>query len=319
MILIGVGVVWLLSNLGLLPTNSINLLANLWPLLLVGIGLDLIFARRLPVVGALIGLALVAVVVVVLLLGPSLNLPQVGQVETRTFTVPVEQNRSATINLSLSSFSTNIQALPASSSNLFDATIHYTGTLNFSNVGSNGNMDIRLSQSGFPSFWFGSVLDGSDRSWDINLSPNVPIALTIDAASGSSDFDLRGLQLTSLKVDSASGSTNLSLPTSAQAYTVDFSGASGSADISLPANTSLTMHLDGASGSMNVSLPAGAAVHVEVQHTGSGSVNLPGNLTRLSGSGRDKAGTWESAGYAQAAQKIQLIITDLGSGSFNLD
>src|SRR5512135_1019645 len=84
MILIGVGVVWLLGNLGILPANSLYLLANLWPLLLIGIGADLIFARRLPLVGAIIGLVLVAVVVVVLLIGPSLNLPQAAAPQLKT-------------------------------------------------------------------------------------------------------------------------------------------------------------------------------------------------------------------------------------------
>ena len=34
-ILIGVGVIWLLSNLGLLPAASIAWLLNLWPLILI--------------------------------------------------------------------------------------------------------------------------------------------------------------------------------------------------------------------------------------------------------------------------------------------
>jgi hypothetical protein len=318
MILIGVGVVWLLANLGWLPTNSLWLLLNLWPLLLVGIGLDLIFARRLPVLGALIGLALVAVVVVVLLLGPSLNLPMTAGPETRTLTVPLEQNKSAVIQLELSSYPSNIHALPASSANLFDGTVHYTGTLNFSAQASNGTMNIHLSQSGFPSFIFNPGGFGSNLDWNIGLSPKIPLTLTVDAGSGSSDIDLTGLQLSSLRMDAASGSSHLTLPTSTQPYSVDYSAASGSADISLPANTSLTLRLDGASGSINLRLPPNPAVRVEVQDSGSGSVNVPGSLNRQSG-GSGKTGAWESASYASAAQRILIVATNLGSGSFNID
>jgi len=319
MILIGVGVVWLLSNLGWLPNNSLWLLLNLWPLLLVGIGLDLIFARRLPVVGALLGLALVAVVVVVLLVGPSLNLPQASGPETRTLTVPLEQNRSASVDLRLSSYSTNLHALAESSTALFDATIHYSGTLNFTSQGSNGNMDIHLSQSGFPTWFFSPNFNGEDLSWNIGLSPNVPLTLSINGASGSSDIDLSTLQLKSLRMNAASGSTQLTLPASTQAYTVDFRSASGSANIRLPAGANLTMHLSAASGSVNISLPSNPAARVEVQNSGSGSVNVTGGLSRQTGGSRDKTGAWESASYASATQRILIVVTDLGSGSFNID
>ena len=320
MILIGVGVVWLLSNLGLLPTNSLWLLANLWPLLLVGIGLDLIFARHLPAVGALIGLLLVGVVVVVLLVGPSLNLPQFSTtLQTKNLTVPLESYTSATVELDLSSYSTSIYALPDSSPNLFDSVVHYNGSLDFSANGSGGNMDIRLGTNNFPGSWFIPGSFGGDTSWKIGLSPKAALDLNINAASGSQNIDLTGLKLASLNYDGASGSNNLRLPVSSQPYTVQIHGASGSSDITLPANTNLTLHLDGASGSLNVRLPESVGVRVEVNDSGSGSINVRSSLNRVSGAGRDKTGTWESAGYAQSDSKILIVVDNAGSGSININ
>jgi hypothetical protein len=320
MILIGVGLVWLLANLGILPTNSLWLLANLWPLLLVGIGLDLIFARRLPAVGALIGLLLVGVVIVVLLIGPSLNLPQLSTtLQTKNLTVPLESNTSATVELNLSSYSTNIYALPDSSPNLFDGVVHYNGNLDFSANGSGGNMVINLDYNNFPGNWFIPGNFAGDTSWKLGLSPKVALNLNINAASGSQNIDLTGLKLSSLNYDGASGSNTLRLPVSSQPYTVNLHGASGSSDISLPAETNLTLHLDGASGSLNLNLPASSAVRVEVRDSGSGSINVRSSLNRVSGGGRDKTGTWESAGYAQSDQKLLIIVDNAGSGSINID
>ena len=180
-------------------------------------------------------------------------------------------------------------------------------------------MNIRLNHSGLFGGWFIPNFSGGDLQWKIGLSPKVPLTLSINAASGSSDIDLSGLQLTSLNMDAASGSTNLRLPVSSQPYSVDYQGASGSADISLPANTSLTLRLHGASGSLNLNLPESAAVHIEVQGSGSGSINVPGGLNRLSGSGRDKTGVWESQGFAQAELKITIIVSDAASGSININ
>src|SRR5512135_1481317 len=143
-ILIGVGVVWLLGNLNLLPANSLYWLGNLWPLLLIGIGADLIFARRLPALGALIGVVLVAIVLLVLFLGPSVGLPQPSAPEYKTFTVPGGGLTSATVRLDLSSYSTTINPLPASSTDFFNAQVYDRGNVTFSSHADNGVANVSL-------------------------------------------------------------------------------------------------------------------------------------------------------------------------------
>ena len=43
-VLIGVGVIWLLANLNVIPAGGLWILARFWPLLLVWIGLDILLA-----------------------------------------------------------------------------------------------------------------------------------------------------------------------------------------------------------------------------------------------------------------------------------
>ncbi len=57
---VGFGVLWLLVNLKRLPFDNLGVLIGLWPVLLVAAGLDLLVGRRWPVVGALLGAAVVA-------------------------------------------------------------------------------------------------------------------------------------------------------------------------------------------------------------------------------------------------------------------
>ncbi len=315
-ILIGIGVVWLLGNLNLLPANSLYWLGNLWPLLLIGIGADLIFARRLPLLGAFIGLVLIAVVLLVLFLGPNIGIQQPAPPQMRTFTVPLEGNTSATVKLDLTSLSTTINPLPASSPNLFDAQVYDRGNLQFSNQGTNGNMNISLGESGFSGFWF--TMTG-DYRWTVGLSQKVPTDLSIRASSGSSDVDLSGLQLTRLIYAGSSGSNDIKLPSNTQAYDMSYHGSSGSADITVPANANLTMTLDGSSGSITVHIQGNPAVRVEVNGNGSGSVSVNGQLKRLSGSSDRDQGVWETNGYAQADQKILIIVNHVSSGSISID
>ena len=49
MVLIGVGVVWLLGNIGVIRPASLGVLVSFWPLILIFIGLDILFGRRSPV------------------------------------------------------------------------------------------------------------------------------------------------------------------------------------------------------------------------------------------------------------------------------
>ncbi len=315
-ILIGVGVVWLLGNLNLLPANSLYWLANLWPLLLIGIGADLIFARRLPALGALIGVVLVAIVLVVLFVGPSLGLQQPSAPQYKTFVVPGGGLTSATVKLDLSSFSNKISSLPASSTDLFNAQVYDRGNLAFSNQGSNGNMNISLGESGFGGMWFN--LPG-DYRWTIGLSQKVPTDLTINASSGSTNVDLSGLQLTRLVYDGSSGSNDITLPSNTKAYDMTYHGSSGSADISVPSDANLTMTVEGSSGSISIHIQGSPAVRVEVNSNGSGSVSVNGNMKRLSGGGNNDQGVWESSGYANADQKILIIVNRVSSGSISIN
>ncbi len=315
-ILIGVGIIWLLGNMNLLPANSLYWLGNLWPLLLIGIGADLIFARRLPILGALIGVALIAVVLVVLFVGPNLGLPQPAAPQYKTFSVPAEGINTATVQLGLSSYSTTINPLPANSDKFFDAQVYDPGNVTFSSHAVNGAAIVNLGSSGFTGFW--NMVPG-DYRWTFGLSTKVPTDLAINASSGSSNVDLTGLQLTRLTYDGSSGSNDIQLPSNTKVYDMNYHGSSGSADINIPAQANLTMTVEGSSGSISIHLQGSPAVRVEVNDNGSGSVSVNGRLTRLSGGGNSDRGVWESSGYANADQKILIIVNRVSSGSISIN
>ena len=68
-LLIGVGVMLLLNNLGIVSWNTWNLIWRFWPLVLVAIGIDVLFGQR-SVLGAVFSAMLVLALMAVIALGP---------------------------------------------------------------------------------------------------------------------------------------------------------------------------------------------------------------------------------------------------------
>ena len=62
LILVGSGVLLLLSNLGYVPWGSWNVLWRLWPLLLIALGIDVLIGRR-TIAGAIVSGILLAMLI----------------------------------------------------------------------------------------------------------------------------------------------------------------------------------------------------------------------------------------------------------------
>jgi hypothetical protein len=316
-LLIGVGITWLLGNLGLIPWNNFYSLARLWPLLLIVIGLDLLFGRRSTLGSAIIGLITVAIIIVMLVVAPSLGLAKAPSVTTSTYHEAIGQAAAATIHLDLTSAQTSVYAL-TDSTDLINAKIDHLGFVNFDVTGSSAQKTVQLSETGEVNDFLNPANWGLNLHWALGLAPKVPINLQLNAGSGSSSLDLSKINLTGFNIDAASGSLSADLPKTNSHYLVNLNGASGSVELAAPC-TDVEIRLDSGSGSQTINLPKACAVRVDVHDRGSGSINLPGSLTQVNGSGGDReTGTWETAGYTSAKPGILVNITSAGSGSINI-
>lgn len=330
-VLIGVGLIWLLSNLGLIGTVNLGLLLRLWPLILIVLGFDLLVGRRSTLLSALVALVALAVVVVVLVAGPTWGLVRTPEVKTEQFSEPLGEAKSARITLDLAEAPTTIKALE-DSHQLIDATLTHIGRIVFTAQGTQ-EKTVSLHQEVDFNDWDWADLVGTEPRWEIGLSPRIPLALTLDGGSGASTVDLSALQLTALNADLGSGHSELQLPARPDQYIADLHSGSGhlevtvapEADVDLTWNSgsgAATLNLaddvtaelaiqsgsgsvtvkvgdgatvDGAfesgSGSVTVILPEGAAVRVEVRDDGSGRMRLPANFKQISDANDDDEDT----------------------------
>jgi hypothetical protein len=315
-VLIGAGVLWLLSNLGYISYVQVIDLWRLWPVLLILAGIDLLFGRRVPLVGAGFGLLVVALVAYVLAFGMPIrvNANAQSEVVTETYSTPIDRATAADVTLDFWSDPVSIHAL-SDTQNVIDARITHTGSVRFSGTGD-AQKSIHLSHSDNPfnvGWWF-----NPERRTDVGLTTRIPLDLRVNTGSGSSQMDLSALQLSSFSLDSGSGSVDLTLPASAVPGTTRINTGSGSAQIDIPQGASLSLETDSGSGSLHIHVPSGAALKIDARDDGSGSLNLPSGLTQTRDGSRD-TGAWETSDYASAAQKVTITIASAGSGSISID
>jgi hypothetical protein len=338
LLLIGIGVIALLGTMGVLDRENFSVLVRLWPVLLILVGLDLAFGRRSPAIGALIGIAAIALIIGLMLIGPSQGWGEDWEVKSDRFSEPIRAATSARVSLDLSSGPTDITAL-SDSNDLIDAELNYTGEIAFE-VQGDQDKSIKLGErDGGAWRWFDWFTgDDDELRWEIGLSPQVPLDLVVDGGSGSVDLDLRGLQLTGLNLDVGSGNVEGSLPAVEGGYDARVDGGSGdcrldiadgadvgleidvgsgSFNVEIGAGADVSVRVDGGSGKLTVDVPEDAAVRLDVREGGSGNVRVPGRYERTR-RGDDDEGTWETSGFDSADHKIEIIVDDLGSGNVEL-
>jgi LiaI-LiaF-like transmembrane region len=135
-VLIGVGIIWLLSNLGLLNVNGWALLVRLWPIIFIVIGLDILFARSGiwgAIASAILGLLVVGGVIALLFIAqnnpawlsstPSFVVFNDGtQLRSQSITDPLAGARAATVRLGFPGGEGSLYAL-GDSENLLEGTV----------------------------------------------------------------------------------------------------------------------------------------------------------------------------------------------------
>lgn len=330
--LVAAGFLWLLLATGFVPPRLVNALWQLWPLLLIGVGLDAWIPTRRPLGVPFTAIAAAIVLIVAILLPGSRSATGSGQ----TLATPLDGIGSAVVNLRMPSSRTTVEPtsrggtlLEVTTVGTPEANLDVTRAPTLSGAGTGSKTVSIRPRGGFPSF--------GRHQWTLGLTDAVPLELIVDGGSGASTFALGPLRIPRLQMDMGTGSTNVMLPSDGEGYTVTFDGGSGSSRLNVPTGASvdldvhtrsgasvLTMSrgsdvrlgLRSGSGSVVIDVPDDAPVRLEVEDDGSGGLNVASFLRRQAGSG--DTGTWQSANYPNGGRAIQITVLKVGSGSLRI-
>lgn len=287
-ILIGVGSILLLSNIGVIHGNPWSTIFQLWPVLLIALGLDILLGGATggrAIVSALLGLLLVGGVLWVLIAQPAIpGLSFGGTLQSTPISHPLDGAESARAELSFGAGANQVHAL-SDSNNLIEGNLQTYNPPTFVVSQAGGQADIRLSPGTtglfIPPF-------SPEEKWDIGLNPAVTYQINLNMGVGQSKIDLSKLRLSGGQID----------------------GGVGSSETWLPDKGTFSLRINGGVGTLRIYVPHSMALRVEV-NGGLGSFHGMPRLQRLDDD------TYETADFSSAESAITLMVNG-GVGSITL-
>ena len=208
-LLITAGLLFLLSNLGVLDVNFWELW-RLWPLLLILAGLEIILGRRSfvgNVIVLIVTIAVVAGVVIFLIAAPDVLAPSsAGGVDR--ITEALEGVERASLKVNFAAGQLDISRLVDSSSLIegdLGLATERQPTWEIDRKGDRADMVLEYER-GFQDW------RGRGDEWHLRISPNVGFSLNVDVGAGRATIDLTGLDIRDLTVDAGAGQTTVIFP-----------------------------------------------------------------------------------------------------------
>lgn len=203
------------------------------------------------------------------------------------------------------------------STSLFDAdATYYTDTLTYEHSGDTAKT-VALKQdhssSGINFFSFSNPFAGEQAlQWEVHLSPNVPLDLSIFSGVGVTALDLGKLNLTNLSILSGVGSVTVTLPVGNPAYPASIEVGVGSVDIRIQQQGSINLKIKGGVGSIHLIVPPDVGIRL-IADKGLGGINVLPTMQRTG----NEDGTYETPDFSSATHQIS-ISYEAGVGSFTL-
>jgi hypothetical protein len=280
-LLIGAGIVFLLNNLGLVGWNVWQTLLQLWPVVLIAVGLDILVGRRFP-----LGSALLAVVLVVVLalavqgaIPSTVTASAMSVDHTETISEDLKGNKAASVEIGFGAGELNVDALAEGSGQLItgSADLSRNEQLNKSYSGSNGAAHFALVSHS--SWSVGPEVFGDyQKSWNLSLNRDIPLDLQVSSGAGKANLDLTGLNVRQL----------------------DLKGGVGQVTVKLPMHGQYPVSVDGGVGQIVIVIPQGLAARVQTK-SGLGGVSTQGAF-------RQNGNTYTTGDYGTAENRADIQV-----------
>jgi len=293
LILIAIGVLALLANVGLLSWESLANLVTLWPLILVLIGVEILLVRLLPapIAGPLMLVVVVVVVaaaVAYAALVPSGSFSRApwgvgwwsAGIQSTDLSAPLGRAQRASVRLETGA--ARVEARSESlGDTLYRAHVRYPAGEGAPRATvDRDRAEVRIEQGSTRPFGFGGP---GRREIDLRLTTSIPWGVRFESGASQYMLDLADLQLTGMEIQ----------------------GGANRADIRLPKpKGTVRVVISGGSNHVDLHLPAGAAARVATEG-GANSLNVPGGR-RNSVFGSSQ---WESDGYRDATDRYDVSVT----------
>jgi hypothetical protein len=248
-LLVGLGLIFLLNNLGVTTISVWDLLVRYWPLLLIAGGIDILFLRS-----SVWGSLLAGVLILVILVGGVflLEVRPLPEAELETIRQSGRGVDRAEVVLNPAVGSIRLSVPGSGSQDLIRGQVArgYGERLAQAFDAERDPPRFELRHEGWRMF---PLLQGwgSGWTWDLMLNAQVEIVLNVDVGVGRMDLDLRGMSLDRLEASLGVGQIVVTLPESGQ-FTARVEGGVGDSMVVIPAGMEARIRLDTALVQVNI-------------------------------------------------------------------
>jgi hypothetical protein len=309
--LVIVGAIPLAVRAGYLTDDQIRNVGNLWPLILIGIGVGILLARtRYAFLGGILVAATFGVIVGGVLAGGVEGLG-VGTCGPGGANMTAFEARDGSMTESAGAVDLDL--------NCGDVTLAVAprSTWRIEGEGRDGsgpdvaadNDSLRIASHDGGRGWFDGL---SDReTWRVTLPGTVRLDIGMDLNAGSSTLDFDGATVEAFDLTLNAGSIALDLGSVVAMGDLQVDLNAGALELTVP-NQSFEGSIEVNAGSVSLCVPPGAALRLNTAESIVASYDYDGEGLVKDGS------TWETPGFDDAPVRIELD-TRANAGSFSLN
>jgi len=243
-VLILFGIIALLVNTNVIPADRLYRLADLWPLLLVVLGLELLVRRAaLPSPASTVAAALI---VLLALVGAAVYVaagPPLGN-GTLDSSQPVGELSQAALEVDVGGASITMTGSSSLGDDLYRAHINYSGRKPSVSLDRSSG-EVRISQNG------GGFLFPSQRfTLDLQLSTKVPWGVTVNAGGTSETLNLAEVQVRSISLNTGGSSEDITLGQPHGSVPIQVNGGGLTVRLHRPDGTAASVRVSGGAVSL---------------------------------------------------------------------
>lgn len=239
LILIAIGVLLLLNQMGRLPWSAWGTLWRFWPVIVILMGLEVLVgvsrSRIVYLVGVLIAIVVLGSVIVYAVYRGGQAPGPWPAARTEHVLEALQDADRGQITLRFGVGELGIRAL-VDSPNFAEGRIEYARYSREAEKQfrvNNGQAEFSL-QARTQSFPFWRPGEDVGEHWNLEFTPRIPLAMRVATGVGDVDLDLSHLKVTELDLGSAVGETTVAFPTAAGKTRASVKAAIGDITVRIP-------------------------------------------------------------------------------------
>lgn len=244
-VLILAGVIALLANAGIVSTDRLALLPDLWPVILIVIGLEIIARRGLQGASADVAAVLIVVVAAVGALGYVALAPNPGATHTLDASNPLGELSHAALEVDVGAATITVSGSTSLEGKLYQAHIVYAGSKPEVSVDpSNATLTIAQGNTRFG-------LQARHFTLDLQLNTTIPWTITSNGGASTATYSLAAVRVRSMDISTGASREDITLGPPSGNVPITINGGALTVHIHRPAGAAASVKVSGGAISLD--------------------------------------------------------------------